>query len=281
MPLALALSRAGDRQGAVAALRTILTLSPDEHDLAVAHQVMNRIIDSFREFPKAIDAEFQRGLEYMEKADSPQQAMVAFEEILERFPDLAVVHAALGLCFQRLDDSSRAMEEFRRALELAPEDPRNHLYVADLYFAKERFDRATEGYKAAIERDPLSDHAYERLGAIALQRGSAEEAVGWLKTLVLLRPADLGARQSLGTALIGQGALDAAAREFEAILAREPKNVEAMLRLATVDAARSRHEKDPALAAAARTRAIKRLEEVLDLQPQNLFAARTLQELKP
>ncbi|MGC4114881.1 MAG: tetratricopeptide repeat protein [Myxococcales bacterium] len=280
VPLALALSRTGDRKGAIDAIRAILPLSPEPRDLEVARKVMARITDPFHEFPKAIQSDFERGLESLEKLDAPQQAIVAFEEILEKFPDLAVVHAALGLCFARLDDSGRAMDEFNRALALNPEDPRNHLYVADLYFSRERLDRAAEGYKAVLLRDPLSDRAYERLGAIAAQRGNAAEAAEWLKLLVVLRPGDLQARHSYGMALLGSGSLDAAGREFDLILQKDAKNIEAMLRSAMVDVARFKREKDPALASAARERATKRLEQVLDLQPQNVFAAKTLQELK-
>jgi tetratricopeptide (TPR) repeat protein len=281
VPLALALARTGDRKGAIEAIRAILALSPDKRDIDVAQKVMARITDPFREFPKAIEPDFQRGLEALEKLDAPQAAIVAFEEILEKFPDLAVVHAALGLSFYRLDDTSRAMDEFRRALELAPEDARNHLYLADLYFSKDRLDRAAEEYRAALERDPLSDRAYDRLGAIAQQRNNPAEAAGFLRTLVVLRPDDNQARYNWGMALLADGQLDAAAREFTAVLSREPKNVEVLLRLALVEVERSRREKDPGLANAARERAVKQLEQVLDIQPENVFAAQTLQKLRP
>lgn len=281
VPLAMALARTGDRKGAIEAIRAILSLSPERHDLEMARKVMARITDPFREFPKAIENDFQRGLDALEKTDAPQQALVTFEEILEKFPDLAVVHAALGLCYQRIDDSSRAMEEFRRAIELAPDDPRNHLYVADLYFAKERLDRAAEGYRAVLERDPLNDRAYERLGAVALRHGDSGEAAGWLKTLVILRPDDLDAHSSYGMALLGQDALDGATKEFEAVVAQDPKNTEALLRLSLIDVERSHREKEPAHAEAARARAVSRLEKVLDLQPQNSFAAKALEQLKP
>lgn len=280
VPLALALSRTGDRTGAIEAIRAILPLDPGPRDLEVARNVMARIADPFHEFPKAIQADFERGLESLEKLDAPQQAIVAFEEILEKFPDLAVVHAALGLCFARLDDSGRAMDEFNRALALNPDDPRNHLYVADLYFSRDRLDRAAEGYKAVLLRDPLADKAYERLGAIAAQRGNPAEAADWLKTLAVLRPGDLQVRLNYGQALLGAGSLDAAARQFEVVLEKDPKSVEAMLRSAMVDVARARQERDPAQASAARARAAKRLEQVLDLQPQNVYAAKQLQELK-
>lgn len=281
VPLAMALARLGDRAGALAAVREVLTRSPDERDLDIARRVVARITDAFRDFPKAVEADFQRGLEYLEKYDAPQQAIVTFEEILERFPDLAVVHAALGLCFQRLEDSGRAMDELSRALELAPEDPRNHLYLADLYFSRERFDRAAEGYRAAIARDPLSDRAYERLGEIALQRGDTAEAVANLRPVVVLRPADLGARQRYAMALLAHGDVDLAERELGAVAEKDPKNAEVQLRLGMLNADRQKREKEPARAKAFGERAARHLERVLDLQPQNAYAAKLLEAVRP
>ena len=279
--LAVALSRTGDRAGALFALEAILGLSPDAHDLQVARQVMARLNDPFREFPKAIEAEFERGLDFMQRADAPQQAMVAFQEILDRFPDLAVVHAALGLCYQRLDDAGRAMDEFRRALELTPQDPLNHLYVADLYFSKERYDRAAESYREVIARDPLADRAYERLGELAMRRADFDQAAQHLRLLTVLRPDDVRARQRLGEALMGKRSLDEAEREFLTIVKREPKNVEALLRLGMVSLERQKLENDAQASRAHAQRAARYFEKVLDIQPQNVFAARMLKALEP
>ncbi|MFN7130434.1 MAG: tetratricopeptide repeat protein [Myxococcales bacterium] len=279
VPLALALSRSGDRQGAIRELKALLTLSPDRKEIDTAKAIMARLNDSFRGFPKGVEEDFQRGLLYMDKADSPQQAIVTFEEILEKFPDLAVVHSALGLCYQRIDNPGRALDSYRRALELAPDDPRNHLYLADLYASRDRFDKATESYLGAIERDPLSEHAYERLGSLALQRGDAVQAAAWLKTLVVLRPDDLAARQSLGMALLSSGSLDDAEQQFLHLLERDGKNVEALLRLGVIYGERSKREKDASVAKGHAKKAADYFETVLDLQPQNMYAARALQSL--
>ncbi len=281
VPLAMALARLGDRAGALAAIREVLTRSPEERDLDIARRVVARLADAFRDFPKSVEADFQRGLDYLEKYDAPQQAIVAFEEILERFPDLAVVHAALGLGFLRLEDTGRAMDELTRALELAPEDARNHLYLADFYFSRERFDRAAEGYRAAIARDPLADRAYERLGEIALQRGDAEEAVADFKAVVVLRPSDLGSRQRYAMALLARGDLDLAERELGAVAEKDPKNAEVQLRLGMLNADRLKRERDPARAKVFGERAVRHLERVLDVQPQNTFAAKLLESVKP
>ena len=281
VPLALALSRTGDRKGAVDALRAILSLNPERRDIETAKKVMARLNDTFREFPKAVEGDFQRGIDLMDRADSPQQAIVAFEEILEKFPDLAVVHAALGLCYQRIEDAGRAMDEYHRALELAPEDGRNHGYVADLYYSRERFDKAVESYRAAVERDPLNDHGYDRLGQIALQRGDAPEAARWLKLLTVVRPDDPAARQSYGLALLAQKEFGAAEREFNSILERDPRNTEALLRLGLLNMEWQSAEKDPGLKASYGEKAARYFEQVLDLQPQNVLAARMLKSLKP
>ncbi|MBR2979584.1 MAG: tetratricopeptide repeat protein [Myxococcaceae bacterium] len=277
--LAQAQARTGNRQGALDSLRAVLDLQPRPTDLDVARQVISRLNLPFREIPKVVTEEFERGLNYMQY-DAPQQAMVTFQEILQQFPDLAAVHAALGLCFQRIDDASRAMEEFRYAIELSPKDPLNHLYLADLYFAKERFDRATASYQTVIEQDPLNIHAYERLAQMALQVSEFAPAERWLKRLITLRPDDKRARLSLGAALIGQEKLDEAETVFQRLLDDDGDNVEVLMRMGMLHMEkRKREETNPEKARALGEKAAGYFEKVLDLQPQNVFAAKMLQSI--
>lgn len=277
--LAQAQARTGDRQGALDSLRAVLDLAPRGTDLEVAAQVVSRLNLPFREIPKVVAEEFERGLNYM-NYDAPQQAMVTFQEILQKFPDLAAVHAALGLCFQRIDDASRAIEEFRYAIELAPKDPLNHLYLANLYFAKERYDRAMSGYQAVIEEDPLNVHAYERLAEMSLQTSDFAAAEKWLKRLIALKPTDQRARLSYGAALIGQEKLDEAEAVLQQLLGEDGKNVEVLMRLGMLDMERrKREETNPERARQLGERAAGYFERVLDLQPQNVFAAKMLQSI--
>lgn len=277
--LAQAQARTGNRQGALDSLRAVLDLAPRPTDLDVAQQVISRLNMPFREIPKVVTEEFERGLNYMQY-DAPQQAMVTFQEILQKFPDLAAVHAALGLCFQRIDDASRAMEEFRYAIELSPKDPLNHLYLADLYFTKERYDRAAASYQTVIEQDPLNVHAYERLAQMSLQISDFAAAERWLKRLIALRPADQRARLSYGAALIGQEKLDQAEAVFQQLLDEDAKNVEVLMRMGMLNMERrKREETNPERARRLGEKAAGYFEQVLDLQPQNVFAAKMLQSI--
>lgn len=277
--LAQAQARTGDRQGALDSLRAVLDLAPRPTDLDVAEQVISRLNLPFREIPKVVTEEFERGLGYMQY-DAPQQAMVTFQEILQKFPDLAIVHAALGLCFQRIDDASRAMEEFRYAIELSPKDPLNHLYLANLYFAKERYDRATASYQTVIEQDPLNVQAYERLAQMAMQTSDFAAATLWLKRLLTLKPADKRAHLSYGAALIGQEKLDEAEAVFQRLLDEDDENVEVLMRMGMLNMEkRKREESSPEKARRLGEKAAGYFERVLDLQPQNVFAAKMLQSI--
>ena len=277
--LAQAQARTGDRKGALASLRAVLDLSPRPTDLEVAQQVISRLNLPFREVPKVVAEAFEQGLNYMQY-DAPQQAMVTFQEILQKFPDLASVHAALGLCFQRIDDASRAMEELRYAIELSPQDPLNHLYLADLYFAKERYDRAAAGYQTVVEQDPLNVHAYDRLGQMALQLSDYAAAERWIRRLITLQPANRQARLTYGAALTGGDKLDEAEAVYLGLLGEDKGNVEVLMRLGMLTLERrKREETNPERARAFGEKAAGYFEKVLDLQPQNVFAARMLQSL--
>ena len=277
--LAQAQARTGDRKGALDSLRAVLDLAPRPTDLKVAEKVISHLNLPFREVPKVVADEFERGLNFMQ-VDAPQQAMVTFQEILQKFPDLAGVHAALGLCFERIDDSSRAIEELKYAIELSPNDPLNHLYLADVYFAKERYDKASEGYKKVIEQDPLNTHAYERLGQMALQISDFTNAVSWYRRLITLKPSDQGARIAYGASLTGSGDFDGAEAVYAGILKENPKNVEVLMRMGLLFLERRKiQEGNPEKSRALSAEAAKWFEKVLDIQPQNGFAARMLQSL--
>src|SRR5439155_8960695 len=130
--------RSGDGKGAVAALSSAIASAPTHQDVKVARALMDQIADPFAAFPQAARPTLEQGIQWLQVADVPQQAIISFEEILHDWPDLAVVHALLGLAYQRIDDAGRAVDELKRAIELAPDDGKSHLYLGQLYLSHQR-----------------------------------------------------------------------------------------------------------------------------------------------
>lgn len=280
LPLAKALHRNGDPAGAMRALRRVIESQPTAKEVATARALADRIADPFATIPKAVEAKLEQGMRWLQEADVPQQAIIAFEEILRDYPDLAVVRALVGLAYQQLDDAGRAVEELKRAIELAPQDGKNHLYLGDLYYSRQRVDAAAEHYRKAIELHPLLDMAYLRLGEVAAARDDFATAEKHFRTLALLRPDDAGVGVRLATVYLRQGKLDVAERELMAVLQKAPDSLELKLQLGLLHMEKRSRARTTEERRTATEQARKYLTEVITADPDNAFASRALETLK-
>lgn len=280
LPLAKALHRTGDSTGAVAALGALVRMSPSRAEVATARALMDQIADPFARFPKAAEPKLEEGLRYLRELDAPHPAIVAFEEILRDYPDLAVVHALMGLAWQRLDDAGRAVEEFKRAIELAPEDGKNHFYLGELYLGRQRPEAARTHLEKAVELNPLQDVAWFRLGDIHLEQRDLKEAGEAFRVLTSLAPDEEAPRGKLALVRQLEGDWAGAERELLYVVEKNPDNLEFTLRLGVLFTEQAKQSSRPEERKEAAGKAERWLRKVLEAQPENAMASRALQQLK-
>ncbi len=280
LPLAKALARTGDPKGAIAALRKVTAGTPTPAEVKLARALMDELSDPFVRFPKAAEAKLEQGLSALRERDAPQEAIVSFEEILQDFPDLPVVHALLGLSFAKIDDLGRAVDELKRAIELAPEDGKNHVYLADLYRGRQRQQQARDEYERALALNPLLDDAYFYAGDLALEAGQLEPAKERFRTLTFLQPDAAAPRGKLALVLQMSGDWAGAERQLREVLRRAPEDVEFMLRMGMLLAEKSEKVGGPEERKATREEALSWLRKVLERQPDNALASRAVDGLK-
>jgi tetratricopeptide (TPR) repeat protein len=280
VPLGLCLARKGDRTGALAEFRALLDLKPTGKDVLLAQKAIARMDDPLRDIPKSEEENFKRGVDWLNRADAPQQAIDAFLDILDRYPDLASVQALTGLAYERLDDAGPAVEHLRRAIELRPESYEPYLYLAELYLTKQKPDQAAELYQQALDRNPLSDRAYQALGNIALARGDAALGLTDLRALVTLRPDDPNAHKQLAQALDAANQPDDAESELRGVIEANDRDLDARLRLGILYTARRAKVTGPSERERYTKLAIDQFQKVLDVQPENAGASRALKELQ-
>ncbi|QRK13985.1 tetratricopeptide repeat protein [Archangium violaceum] len=280
LPLAKALHRTGDAPGAVKALGALVRMNPSPSEVATARALMNQISDPFARFPKAAEPKLEEGMRYLQELDAPNPAIIAFEEILRDYPDLAVVHSLLGLAWQRLDDAGRAVEEFKRAIELAPEDGKNHFYLGELYLARQRPEAARPYLEKAVELNPMLDLAWFRLGELHLERRDLKAAGEAFRVLTHLEPDEEAPRGKLALVLQLEGDWAGAERELMAVVDKDPENVEFTLRLGILFTEQARQSSRPEERREAAGKAERWLRKVLEAQPENAVASRALQQLK-
>lgn len=115
---------------------------------------------------------------------------------------------------------------------------------------------------------------------MSLQLSDFAQAETYYRRLVTLRPQDDSASLAYGAALTGAEMLDEAETVYRGLLRKNPKNIEVLMRLGMLHMERrKREETNPEKAREWGAKAAVFFEKVLDLQPQNVFAARMLQTL--
>src|SRR5438105_2326039 len=265
-PLALCLSRLGDRKGALEALRDFAKLDPAPDEVGLAVKTARALTDPFRDLPPPARADLEQALGYLMR-DAPGLAAPQLEALLARLPDLAPAHALLGLAAARLDETGRAVTELRRAAELAPDLPQPHAWLAELYLAKEKADLAAGEYAAALDRNPLDPETLRHLGTLRLERG-LPNALQPLEQAAVLDPNDDALQLLLARAEIVAGQPAPARGRLERLSERRPEDAEVLLRLAML-----LFDERARAAAPVRAELTQRVEtllqKVLALQPEN------------
>lgn len=277
LPLAKARARNGDLPGAVEALRKLVAARPTPAQVETARGLMDELSNPYRAVPRAAEGRLEEGIAWLQRYDAPQQAIIQFEDILREFPDLALVHALLGLAYQRLDDAGRAVDAFRQAIALDPAHGRFHFYLAQIYLARSRPEQARAALEAAVRLDPLLGEAYHALGDLAFERRELDAARAHFQFLVSLEPDSPPARGKLATLQQLQGDYGSAEEHLRAILAKDPENLEFIHRLGNLFLAKAQAQTAPEARRAAKEEAVTLLSRVLERAPQNAEASSALE----
>jgi tetratricopeptide (TPR) repeat protein len=126
------------------------------------------------------------------------KARLEVEKALERDPNLAEAHAALGRMRRVYDwDWSGADAAYKRAFELEPRDTAVVLGLASQAATSGRFGEALRLDRRAIEIDPLSVAAHHTLGHHSWRAGRLDEAEAAYRKALDLDPEYPGAHHFL------------------------------------------------------------------------------------
>lgn len=279
VPFALALFHIGEHARSVESLRGILQLSPSPKSIEKARAVADQITDPFRLVPSTARTRMDQAIEWLERADVPQNAIDLLREILQEYPEIPMVHALLGLAYQRIDSAGQALVHLRRSVELGATLAVPHLYLGNFYFSKDRREDARQSYLAAIERNPLYLEPHVMLARAAIERGDGPEGIRHLRAWALLSPKNPRPRLDLARVLSRAGDLDAAIHALTGALRIDPGNLEAHLSLGAVFVRRRSLAKAPTRRDSLEREARSHLEQVLERQPENTAALRLLEQL--
>lgn len=150
-----------------------------------------------------------------------------------------------------------------------------HFLLAALYDSYDMFEEALAEYAIVLEKDPGHVKAAFNMGTLCGQLGDLEGAVTLFERVLELKPDLKEAMNSLGSIYESMGLPEQAAEQYRKSLGVDPLQEEPHIRLALIYFLKSRcnpfqsHRED----------AIRRLQFVLGINPQNKKAKELLKEI--
>ena len=152
-------------------------------------------------------------LYYTAKAYSAVSAQLRLT-LLRTAPDSASARQAVGDDHALNGRTDQAIVEYEEALERTPQAVGIHRALGDLYREASRLEDAVRHYELELRRTPDDLETHYRYGSVLLQLGRSAEAVVHLQAAVDGDPTHTEALFSLGKALFDQADLDAAEDAF-------------------------------------------------------------------
>ena len=150
------------------------------------------------------------------------EAVAAFEKIVEENPTNANSQYNLGVAYERRDQYEKARERFEEAIKIKPDFGSAYLSIGNSFMAQKNFVDAITPLSKAVELLPQSYEAAYNLGACYSNSGNYAEAEGAYKKAIAINPKEPVVHQQLGMALLGQSKKDEAKMEFQKYLELNP-----------------------------------------------------------
>lgn len=206
----------------------------DYYQKAIQLQKDDKSVEAIAEFKLAVEKEPENafyhnalGLAYIDTGNFE----ASFEELsraVELDPNLPEAYSGLGICHNAKGDYNKSIEVFKRALELTPENNPDRAVILNNigqnYYLLKQYDEAEKQLKAALELNDKLLTAYINLGNVYTERGDYETAVKYHEKAVELVPDYPLPRNNLAFAYYKLGRYDEALKQMEVVLASDPDN---------------------------------------------------------
>ncbi len=185
--------------------------------------------------PESCDAEFNLASLQL-KLSRFEDAETHLRAVLQRCPDDASAHSALGVALDGKGDSSGAAAEFERALSLDPSDFTALYHLGEGAIMSGGFDRAIDLLQKASAERPDDLDTRERLAMAYAQSGRADDALTQLRAAEKIAPADASVHSLLAQLLASSGGLPDAIDEQTRALRLQPKDADGWNNLGVLEA---------------------------------------------
>jgi tetratricopeptide (TPR) repeat protein len=175
---------------------------------------------------KAIKGDFDQGVA-LYNGGQYEQAVAAFEKVLQTDNSQAVVWANLAAAYAKMDENQKAADAYDKAIAIEPENAGYYQNKASILAAMGKSDEARELYAKAASLSATGNPAdaavnYYNMGVTYINAGQNQEAADALKKAIELDPNHAESHYQLGITLLGMGQVDDAMAQFETYLKLAP-----------------------------------------------------------
>lgn len=158
----------------------------------------------------------------LRESEKYSEALKVYDEILAKYPDLALAHQERGATLASLGRYDDAIRAENRALKRDPKLFRAHIYKGMIYANRERYAHAHEEFTKAKEVKPDSYIVHMRLAVVSSRLKRTEEAIAEYKKASELNPQKAAPHRKLSTVLLTAGDVDEGIKEAEEAAKIEP-----------------------------------------------------------
>lgn len=169
--------------------------------------------------------------------NDPKKAREYYERAAAVSKDDAAVRARLGAVKFATGDTEGGLRDLESAAEMDPGGMQADLAIISAHLSKREFDKALAIADRLAQKQPKSPLPPTLRGGILGTKGDRKGARASFEKALELQPDYLPAARNLARLDVAEKQPAAARKRFEAIVAKEPKNDQALLALADIQAA--------------------------------------------
>ena len=129
-----------------------------------------------------------------------KKALIALDELINRFPDEALLFNLRGACYEAIHKFDQSIESFSKAVEIHPHYAEAFYNLGVVQKKAGRPDDAINSYQRAIGINSHNANAHNNLGNLLTQKGHIKESIEHLNLALKLNPKFAEAHNNLGLA---------------------------------------------------------------------------------
>ena len=158
-----------------------------------------------------------------------QQALSDASQMLEKFPNSAVLYNIAGASNAGLMQFDAAIDKYKQSLKIKPDYAKAYNNMAIALNAKGDSEAAVDSCKQALKLEPDYADAYNNMGIALNDKGDPEAAIDSYKQAIRIKPHDAEVYNNMGVALVEKGELNAGIKSYEMALGIKPDYQDALV----------------------------------------------------